>query len=221
MTVFDQAWDLLKAVRFDTQGGRGSMPFKAYRVIPRKYLDEVLSEGLFPRDASQWNRIGVPDLTSRQMRNMPRDALITYLNYHNDNVLHSFMHREGYGPQSKALARLRREHPYVSRTHPALTARYFGDRFMTLPPEDFDIETGRNPENVAIVGSKIVPPGIRFVDMDFEPTETATKPVMTFEPIEPRYLDEAIPIDDQGRELRYTRGSEIPDVFRDDWGYDE
>ena len=91
MEIFDQAWDLLKAVRFDTQGGRGSMPFKAYRVIPRKYLDEVLSEGLFPRDASQWNRIGVPDLTSRQMRNMPRDALITYLNYHNDNVLHSFM----------------------------------------------------------------------------------------------------------------------------------
>ena len=50
---------------------------------------------------------------------------------------------------------------------------------------------------------------------------TATQPTISFEPIEPRYLDEAIPIDYQGRELRYTRGSEIPDVLRDDWGYDE
>jgi len=222
MTAFDQAWNLAKAVRFDTQGGKGSKPFKAYRAIPRKYLDEVLTEGLFPRDASEWNLDRVlPDMTRQEMRALPKEKMTSTMTVPSNNALFSFMHRGGYGPQSKALARLRSENPYISRTHPALTARYFGDMFMRLPSEDFNIDTGRNAENVAIVGSKIIPPGIRFLDMDFEPAETASKPVITFEPIEPRYLDEAIPIDDQGRELRYTRGSEIPDVLRDDYGFDE
>lgn len=223
-TPFDQAWSLLKAVEFDPQGRRGSRPFKAYRAIPRKFLDEVLSEGLYPRDASQWNVQGFPDMTRQEMRVLREkdsDAFRNVMNHPTDKALYAFMHQNGYGPSSNALARMRSDNPYSSRTHPALAARYFGDRFMTLPKEDFDIETGRNADNVAIVGSKIVPPGKRYIDMDFEPMETAAKPTISFEPIEPRYLDEAIPIDNQGRELRYTRGSEIPDVLRDDWGYDE
>ena len=223
-TPFDQAWTVLKAVEFDTQAKRGSRPFKAYRVIPRKYLDEVLSEGFFPRDASQWRVSGFPDMTRQEMRALREkdsDAYRDVMNHPTDKALWSFMHQRGYGPNSNALARMRRDNPYSSRSHPALAARYFGDRFMTVPAEDFNIETGRNADNVAIVGSKIAPPGKRFVDMDFEPMETAAKPTISFEPIEPRYLDEAIPIDNQGRELRYTRGSEIPDVLRDDWGFDE
>ena len=221
MLPFDRAWALLKAVEFDTQAKRGSRPFKAYRAIPRKFLDEVLSEGLFPRDASQWRVQGFPDMTRQEMRALKPGELIDATTHPRDKALWTFMHQRGYGPSSNALARMRRDNPYSSRSHPALAARYFGDRFMTVPAEDFNIETGRNADNVAIVGSKIAPPGKRFIDMDFEPMETAAKPTISFEPIEPRYLDEAIPIDDQGRELRYTRSSEIPDVLRDDWGYDE
>ena len=234
--AFNQAWSLLKAVEFDPQGGRGSRPFKAYRAIPRKFLDEVLSEGLFPRDASRWRMKGIPDVSEREKREMRRAAdeerisrdeyyqfLTDSMEYPTgDKALWTFMHKRGFGPKSSALARLRSDDPYSSRSHPALSARFFGDRFMTVPSEDFNIETGRNADNVAIVGSRVVPPGRRFIDLDFAPEEvTATQPTISFEPIEPRYLDEAIPIDDQGRELRYTRGSEIPDVLRDDWGYDE
>ena len=82
MNPFDQAWTVLKAVEFDTQAKRGSRPFKAYRVIPRKYLDEVLSEGFFPRDASQWRVSGFPDLTRQEMRALREKDMTPGLDLH-------------------------------------------------------------------------------------------------------------------------------------------
>ena len=39
-----------------------------------KFLDEVLSEGLYPRDASQWRMKGIPDVSEREKREMKRAA---------------------------------------------------------------------------------------------------------------------------------------------------
>jgi hypothetical protein len=247
MTAFDQAWALLKAVEFDPYAKdiKEARPFKAYRSIPTKFLDEVLSEGIQPRSVEPWTermqRRGLKPETSASKAHVWSPS---------DKGVWSFMHKRGALPNTKGQQELRESWPYAPVSHPALSARYFADNFSrraaeiaetpehikskkmldgvksssTMPPQSFWDEYAKLNDNFqhSIVGSTILPPGKRFEDLDWHKgRDYATKPILTTDPIPARYLDEAIPLDFQGNEIRYTQGSRIPDNFRNEWGFNE
>ena len=68
---------------------------------------------------------------------------------------------------------------------------------------------------MSIVGSRVKPPGRAWVDPDFEP-QVGFRAMMSARPIEPRHLEEVIPILDDGREIRYMRGGPSPDAILHD-----
>jgi hypothetical protein len=254
MNPFDQAWTVLKAVEFNPYADdiKEARPFKAYRSIPTKFLDEALSEGIQPRSVAPWNvGMAVPDMSSKRLRQLsggPPDDWPESLKEHwvpesmeypSDKGVWSFMHRRGALPNTKGQRQLRQDWPYGSTTHPALTARYFGDNYgnhaamlagtaeyreRAKPLEGLGslVDDGREQvkENHSIVGSTIIPPGRRFRDVDWgSSAHNATQPILTTDPIPARYLDEAIPVDSEGNEISYTQGSTIPDRLRDEWGF--
>ena len=235
MNPFDQAWAIVKAVEFDPYAKNISVarPFKAYRSIPTKYLDEVLSEGIQPRSLAPWDvGLAMPDVSNKRLKQLSRR---NELDYPSDKGVWSFIHNKG----TRNLRQLKEDWPYGSTTHPALTARFFGDSYgdqaarragtaeyreRTKPLEGlgsmFDDGREQVKGNYSIVGSTIMPPGRRFKDMDWEsPGRNATQAILTTDPIPARYLDEAIPVDSEGNEIRFTQGYRLPDRLRDEWGF--
>ena len=255
MNPFDEAWAVLKGVEFDpyAEDIKEARPFKAYRSIPTKYLDEVLSEGIQPRSVAPWNAsMAIPDMSDKRLRQLSRsrppddwpESLKEHwvpegMEFPSDEGVWSFMHKRGALPNAKGQRRLREDWPYGPATHPALTARYFGDAFgdqatrlagtaeyreRAQPLEGLGslVDDGREQVrgDYSIVGSTIMPPGKRFKDVDWEdPGPNATQPILTTDPIPARYLDEAIPVDSEGRDIRFTQSDKIPDRQRDEWGF--
>ena len=271
MKPFDQAWALLKAVEFDPQAEdiREARPFKAYRSIPTKFLDEVLSEGLQPRSIAPWNPLLEADINrhtrygrnrkerlinekvreikandsrpwpdnhidQQERRRERRNKAMISLFGDPDEGIWSFKHRRGALPNTKSQRWFREMFPYGAMTHPALSARYFGDahgdeaarmagtaEYIEREPLSLGlgdlVDDGRDQvtQEHSVVGSTILPPGRRFNDLDWSGggRRIGSQPILTTDPIPARYLEEAIPVDSQGRIIHYTQGSANPDLM--------
>ena len=201
MTLFDRAWELVKAVEIDP--ALRARPFEAYRAVPSHAVDEILSEGLHPRPIGDWYNWEYFDQYDK-MGITPESE-----------VIWSFGHRPKYEVGSDNLKQIQEEWtPYGAGAHPLLSARYFADA----------LSLGRSPlsDSISIIGSKRIP-GLRGEDPAWSDEDllTASRPLISTEMIEPRYLEEVIPVSESGEPVRYLRGGKLPDHIREEWGWDD
>ena len=199
MTLFDKAWELVKAVEIDP--ALRARPFEAYRAVPSHAVDEILSEGLHPRPIGDWYNWDYAHIYDK-MGITPKSE-----------VIWSFGHRPKYEVGSDNLKQIQEEWtPYGAGAHPLLSARYFAD---ALSPSSLS-------DSISIIGSKRIP-GLRGEDPAWSDEDllTASRPLISTEMIGPRYLEEVIPVSESGEPVRYLRGGKLPDHIREEWGWDD
>ena len=211
MTAFDRAWAIVKAVEIDP--ALRARPFEAYRAVPSFTVEDILSEGLQPRQMGRWYNWTYADEYDKM--GITPDS----------KVIWSFGHRPGYEAGSDNLKRVQDEWTrYGAGAHPLLSARYFAD--VLAPPsrewwKNYKEGDGREP--ISIIGSRVLP-GLKGEDPAWNIDEdllSASKPLISTEMIEPKHLEEVIPVSESGEVIRYERGGRLPDHIREEWGWDD
>ena len=212
MTAFDRAWVIVKAVEIDP--ALRARPFEAYRAVPSHAVDEILSEGLHPRPIGDWYNWEYFDQYDK-MGITPESE-----------VIWTFGHRPKYEVGSDNLKQIQEGWtPYGAGAHPLLSARYFADALKTSPLRGLRDEAGHplyRKYPMSIIGSKRLP-GLKGEDPAWADDEliAASRPLISTEMIEPRYLEEVIPVSESGEPVRYLRGGKLPDHIREEWGWDD
>lgn len=206
MNAFESAWILLKddALRI-MPDSREEREFKAFRAIPTSALQSVLQEGILPRPPSENDLHRVASaLNSHEREKYLRAAFrgerVERPKTDLDNVppvVWSFG-RNKHG--KRHMEDLRDEFGYDStQVSPMYAALSFGANY-------------RQP--YSIIGSKIVPPGKRYTDWEFDRRQRdwVTRPQFSLKGIKPEYLTEVIPVDYAGREFKFGRLSDLDDI---------
>ena len=169
--------------------------FKAFRVIPKSALQQVLEEGIQPRPPMESDRYRVASSfpANQKLRRMPLRQRREEMQY--PDAVWSFGRRR----LSPTIARdLRYDYGYDS---PMVSPLMAAARFPM---------GGRDK---AIVASTITPPGKIVEDREFDRNQMQwiTRPQFSYKPVRPEYLSEVIPVDYDDQSMLYLGGGDSAD----------